>query len=113
MYEYKATVCSVYDGDTLRVDIDCGFDVWLFNQPLRLVGLNAPEMGTPAGRAARDWLRGLLPVGTDVRVVTLKDAREKYGRYLALVYLGAICINEEIVDAGHAVEWDGRGARPV
>lgn len=117
MYEYRAHVLSVYDGDTLRVDIDCGFGVWLFNQPLRLAGLNAPEMGTPEGRAARDWLRQLLPIGADVIVHTSKDAKEKYGRYLAEVYPADaesdLSLNQAMINAGHAKPWDGTGPRPV
>ena len=40
MYEYKAQVVSVYDGDTLTVDIDLGFEVWLRKQKIRLAGID-------------------------------------------------------------------------
>ena len=36
MYEYKATIVRVVDGDTVDVDIDLGFDVWLRSQRIRL-----------------------------------------------------------------------------
>ena len=29
MYEYKCTLLRVIDGDTIDVDIDLGFKVWL------------------------------------------------------------------------------------
>lgn len=42
MYEYRAFVRKVYDGDTITVDIDLGFEVLLKNQKLRLYGINTP-----------------------------------------------------------------------
>ena len=44
MYEYRAFVRKVYDGDTITVDIDLGFEVMLKNQKLRLYGINTPEV---------------------------------------------------------------------
>ena len=32
MYQYKAIITKVIDGDTVDVDIDLGFDVWLKKQ---------------------------------------------------------------------------------
>ena len=46
MYEYKATIIKVVDGDTVDVDIDLGFDVWLRNQRIRLFGIDCPESRT-------------------------------------------------------------------
>jgi endonuclease YncB( thermonuclease family) len=46
MYEYKATVVKVVDGDTVDVDIDLGFDTWLHNQRIRLYGIDTPECRT-------------------------------------------------------------------
>lgn len=114
MYEYKAVVRSVYDGDTFRADVDLGFGVWKFSEPFRLVGLQAPELGSVGGREARDWLRVLLPVGAVIKVHTIKDAREKYGRYLADVFAEDGCwVNQLLIRAGHAVAWDGTGPRPM
>lgn len=112
MYEYAATIVSIYDGDTLRADVDLGFDTWRGNEPFRLLGIQAPELGKPGGREARDWLRDLLPLGSEVRIKTVKDRQEKYGRYLATIFKGDLNVNEALVDAGHAVSWDGKGARP-
>jgi micrococcal nuclease len=88
MFEYNAIITSVYDGDTVRADIDLGFGIWIRNQPLRIHGIDAPEMGTPEGLEARDFARGQLQ-GKTVKVKTLKDAKEKYGRYLAIIELPA------------------------
>ena len=46
MYEYKAVLVRVIDGDTIDVDIDLVFDVWLKKQRVRLAGIDAPESRT-------------------------------------------------------------------
>ena len=46
MYEYKVRIVKVVDGDTVDVDIDLGFDVWLKNQRVRLYGIDTPESRT-------------------------------------------------------------------
>jgi micrococcal nuclease len=113
MYEYRAHVRSVYDGDTLRADIDCGFGIWTANQSLRLLGIDAPELGKPGGIEARDFLRSLLPVGAGITIRTVKDADDKYGRLLALVWdndhgdVWGDSVNDRMIGASHAVPYDG------
>lgn len=112
MYEYRARVASVYDGDTVRLDVDLGFKSWLMNVPFRLAGIDAVELGSERGREARDWLRARLPVGHPVVLITQKDKTEKYGRYLAEIYLPespdpVTSLNQQLVDAGYAVPYDG------
>ena len=46
MYEYKCKIRKVVDGDTVDVDIDLGFGVWLRKQRVRLVGIDTPESRT-------------------------------------------------------------------
>ena len=46
MYEYKCKVRKIVDGDTVDVDIDLGFGVWLRKQRVRLVGIDTPESRT-------------------------------------------------------------------
>lgn len=106
MYEYSATVISVYDGDTVTVSVDLGFHISQ-TMSVRLARINSPE-----GLEARDYLRSILPVGTRVTLVTHKDGREKYGRYLADVYLNELecwsepnlfkCVNDMMVTKGFA-----------
>jgi micrococcal nuclease len=100
MYEYHATIRSIYDGDTMRADIDLGFGVVLTNQPLRLYGINAPEVTgeqRPLGLVSRDKLREML-LGKRVVIKTYRDSREKYGRYLATVMLGDVNVNDWLVE---------------
>lgn len=44
LYYYKGTVQSVYDGDTIRVDIDLGLNIVVKNEAVRLSRINAPEV---------------------------------------------------------------------
>lgn len=112
MYEYIAVVRSVYDGDTFRADVDLGFGIWTSNQAFRLFGVQAWELGSAGGKAARDFVRKLVPVGSEVLIRTRKDAREKYGRMLATVLCEAGDVAQALIASGHAVAWDGTGPRP-
>ena len=109
LFHYTATVQSVYDGDTCRVDIDLGLGIWIRNEKLRLVRINAPEMtgdDKALGTAARDFLRELID-GQKVIIESVKDRRGKYGRYLAEIWIQQdeiwINVNDALVAAGHAV----------
>lgn len=105
LYVYRAVVRSVYDGDTIRVDWDLGASIWMRNEPIRLYGIDAPELRgeeREAGLAARDWLRERID-GKEIVMRTIKDAKGKYGRYLAVVFREGEDINAALVAAGHAV----------
>lgn len=58
-YVYRAELLTVHDGDTykLRIDQGCGGEqkVWV-----RLRGVDTPELETPAGPGAREWVIDLL-----------------------------------------------------
>lgn len=89
LYWYSARVLSVYDADTIRVDIDLGFKSHICNEPIRLARINAPEVRgdeREAGLRARDALRDVI-LDRKVILNTFKDKRGKYGRWLADVYL--------------------------
>lgn len=105
MYTYKAHVVSVYDGDTITVNIDLGFDVNLKGLKVRLHGINSPEIrGTtkPLGTISRDALRSRI-LGKDVILQTIQDKQEKYGRWLAIVDLNGEDINNWLVGNNYAV----------
>lgn len=107
MYEYRAKVVSVYDGDTIRVDIDLGFGVSLNNQTVRLGGINSPEMRgeeRTEGLKAREALREQID-GQEVTIRTAKDRKGKYGRWLAVVDRKGVNINEWMIDHGYAMEY--------
>ena len=85
MYEYRAFVRKVYDGDTITVDIDLGFDVVLKGQKIRLLKINAPEVRgeqRPEGLKSRDALRERIG-NKWVKVKTQQDKKGKYGRWFS------------------------------
>jgi micrococcal nuclease len=105
MFEYTARLIRIVDGDTVELDIDLGFDVHQ-RHAVRLAGVNAPEHNTPDGAAATAWLTQAL--GNHPLVIrTHKDQAEKYGRYLATIWVGDTNINDALVAAGHAVAYSG------
>lgn len=110
LYHYRAVVIDVYDGDTITVDIDLGFHVWVRGERIRLAHIDAPEFRgatKEAGKAAGDFLRDLI-LNKTVIVQTIKsadgsDEREKYGRYLGVIWLDGVNVNDLLVSEGHAV----------
>ena len=57
MYQYKAKVLKVLDGDTVDIDLDLGFNIILANQRVRLAGIDTPESRT---ENKEEKVRGLL-----------------------------------------------------
>ena len=87
MHEYKCKMIKVVDGDTVDVDIDLGFGVWMRKQRIRLYGIDTPESRTrdleekKYGLAAKDFLVKWTNAGGLV-LKTHKDDRGKFGRIL-------------------------------
>jgi endonuclease YncB( thermonuclease family) len=90
-YPRTCTVTEVVDGDTLHVIADPGLDLSV-KMTLRLYGINTPELPTPEGLAAKGFVEAwVLSNGPLFILLTVKDKREKYGRYLAdLMPLGGV-----------------------
>ena len=88
MFEYSCTIVKVVDGDTVDVDIDLGFGVWLKKQRIRLYGIDTPESRTrdleekKYGLIAKEFVLAHLPLGSTRILTTVKDKVGKYGRIL-------------------------------
>ena len=94
-----ATVISVGDGDTLRVQ-DEGRKV-----TIRLACIDAPETAQrPQGMAAREALKRLMPVGTQVSIRPQKV--DRFGRTVAEIFRGRQNMNLELVRSGHAFVYE-------
>jgi micrococcal nuclease len=98
-WTFRCKVLRVVDGDTADVEFDLGFQVKLKHR-VRLVGIDAPERGTPGYRESADRLTQLtLPNDLEAKVWKL----DKYGRYLAdLVDPDGNSINQRMILEGYA-----------
>ena len=83
MYQYKAKVNRVIDGDTVDLDVDLGFRV-IMRLRGRLIGVDTPERGHQDWIMATEMLESLLKQEEDkegyIKIATGKTG--KYGRWL-------------------------------
>jgi micrococcal nuclease len=97
----EGAVVRVVDGDTIQVRI--GDRV----ESVRYIGVNTPEIHhptrgeEPGGRKASAVNRQLV-AGKQVRLELDVQARDRYGRLLAYVWIGDVMINAEMVRLGFA-----------
>ena len=119
MYEYKCKLVRVVDGDTVDIDIDLGFGVWLRKQRIRMYGIDTPESRTSDdvekiyGLAAKEFLVKWTNSG-DLSLKTFKDGKGKYGRILGeLWYGGEHNINQLLIDNHHAVKYHGQSKEEI
>jgi endonuclease YncB( thermonuclease family) len=90
----RATVLSIGDGDTVRVD-QAGRTI-----TVRLACVDAPELAqSPYGQEARRYLRLRLPIGSPVTLVV--KATDRYGRTVAEV-IGELNLGLALVEDGQA-----------
>ena len=111
---YPGVIDSVHDGDTVNVKLDVGFDLTIYAR-VRVMGINAPELSTAAGKVARDFAQSLLAVGEQVKIVSY--GWDKFGgRIDASIQYNLTDPHDfatTMINAGHAVPWDGKGPKPV
>lgn len=98
----EASVVRVIDGDTVEFLAESLFK-GKYQDSFRFLGINAPEKKgetKDAGLAARDFVAQMLPVGKKVELDVYKQ--EKYGRWLAIVYVDGVNLNDLLVEKGFA-----------
>ena len=116
VYYYNAEIKKIIDGDTFDIVIDLGFDT-LRKARVRLYGVNTPESRTrnleekKMGLAAKEFTdQWLTAANLKVKIETILDKNEKYGRILAKVWNeSGACLNTDIVASGLAREYYGVG----
>lgn len=120
MYQYRAKVNRIIDGDSVILDIDLGFDVWMNNQSIRIYGIDTPESRTKdldekkRGLMAKKYVEDLLPVGDVVTINTYKDQGGKFGRILAkITNVDGIDIGESLIDEHLAVPYYGQSKEEI
>ena len=116
MYEYRVEVLRVVDGDTVDVDVDLGFSIWLREQRIRLAGIDAPESRTKDdveklyGQLSKKFLTEILQNAT---VVLQSHGKGKFGRILGTLIADGKDVNKEMVAAHQAVPYDGQSKSSI
>jgi len=125
MYDYNCELIRVVDGDTVDLNVNLGFDIWV-KKRVRLYGIDAPESRT------RDLEEKKLGIAATVALMELIDdainfhsgtirleskiyERDKFGRVLGILHLDtktftedgedtitSTIINSWMVQEGHA-----------
>jgi len=128
MYEYRASVIKVVDGDTVDVDIDLGFGIVLSDERVRIAGIDTPESRTrdkeekKFGLAAKARVKQLLGKTCVLKTQINKDGEDmkgKFGRILGdfSVYDSATdrwsMLTKILVSEGHAVPYHGQNKEDV
>lgn len=122
MYEYRVDIVKVVDGDTVDVDIDLGFGVWIKDERVRIMGIDTPESRTRDkeekvfGLAAKARLKELLGKGAILKTQINKDGEDMKGKFGRI--LGDFIVDGEdgedrlvtkvMIAEAHAVEYWGQ-----
>lgn len=103
MFEYKATIENVVDGDTVDAFIDLGFKVCI-KQRLRLAGLDTPERGQPGYLEAKAFV---IDKVLDKVVMIRTEKVSKWGYFLADVFIDGSHLNKALLAESFAKPYDG------
>ena len=119
MYEYKCKVTRVVDGDTVDIDIDLGFGVWLHKERVRIYGIDTPESRTRDkeekvfGLLAKDFVKQFVK-GSSVILRTQKyDAKGKFGRILGDIIVDNKSLSDTMIQEHHAVIYHGQSKEDI
>ena len=115
--EYDVVLLKAVDGDTVDVDIDLGFNIWLHSERVRIMGIDTPESRTSDkveklfGKAAKARLKELLHEGGILVTTEEKngeDMRGKFGRILGdFKTPDGRLVTEVMISEGHCVPYFG------
>ena len=112
VYQYKAELLRIIDGDTLDCLIDIGFDVFV-QKRIRLFGMDTWESRTrdleekAKGLAAKARLKELIYQNGD-KFSLISHELGKYGRVLGTIILkDGRSANDILVEEGHGYAYDG------
>jgi len=124
MFEYRVKIKRVVDGDTVDVDIDLGFGVWLTNERVRLYGVDTPESRTRDkvekiyGLAAKDFVKKFCDdkVGMILKTKTY-DSKGKFGRIMGELWritdYADKSVNEYLIEKHHGVPYYGQSKKDI
>ena len=133
MYEYKCKILRVVDGDTVDIDIDLGFGIWVHKERVRMMGIDTPESRTrdlvekQFGLASKVRLKELLPVGS-IQILKTEidksgeDKKGKFGRVLGDFLIERkvgglfeqnVRVTTIMIEEGHGVKYFGQNKADV
>lgn len=102
-YTYEAQFIRVLDGDTIKVNISLGFNMWVHDKSIRLLEVYAPETHTKDavekenGEKVKAFVESKLNADAHIIVQTFKpDSQDLYGRYLAVIWVNGSNLNMDI-----------------
>lgn len=126
MYEYRAKILKVIDGDTVDVDIDLGFGVVLTDERVRMMGIDTPESRTrdkiekKFGLASKARLKEILGNETILQTQINRngeDMKGKFGRILGDFQVEldgeTKLATQVLVEEGHAVPYFGGSKQEI
>ena len=126
--EYDVVLLKAVDGDTVDVDIDLGFGIWMRDERVRIMGIDTPESRTrdkiekKFGLAAKARLKQLIGKQTILKTQINKDGEDMKGKFGRI--LGDFeaydakrdrhtMVTEILIDEGHAVAYFGGSKEEV
>ena len=119
MYKYRCVIIRVVDGDTVDVDIDLGFGIWLKKQRIRLFGVDTPESRTrdleekKYGLLAKEFVKSYLQKDSEQILQTKTDERGKFGRILGEFVADDTTVNQLLIDTHNAVAYHGQSKEDI
>ena len=124
MYEYRSKILRIVDGDTVDVDIDLGFGVWMHKERVRMMGIDTPESRTrdkvekKFGLASKEFVKSFLPIGSMQVLKTEidksgEDKKGKFGRILGDFVIDKEFVTHIMINEGYAVKYNGQNKDEV
>lgn len=120
MYQYKARVNRIVDGDSVVLDIDLGFDICMNTQHVRIYGIDTPESRTrdldekARGLMATKHVSMLLGIGDVVTINTYMDTAGKFGRILGkITNIDGVDVAESLLENNLAVPYYGQSKEEI
>lgn len=98
-YVFWGELVRIVDGNTVAMNLDLGFGVWVHNQNVTLLDADkaAPDEATKAKNMQRvAKMRELLAESTDIVVKTVRDKDANPPRYLATIWADGTNVNDEV-----------------
>ena len=124
MYEYRCKILRVVDGDTVDVNIDLGFGMWMHKERVRMMGIDTPESRTrdkvekKFGLASKQFVKDMMPVGSKQVLKTQidrsgEDKKGKFGRILGDFLIDGKKLTETMIKEGYGVVYTGQNKDQV